>query len=158
MSNLKIRPLNDDDIKIIKTWLYKPHVKPWFTHPLDWIDEINKRFDEFSFIKHFITMHDDKPIGFCQYYKCKQDDPDFIYEGTYSIDYLIGEEEFLQKGYGKAQICLLINKVFSNEDAKTIIVDPDKENLISKKSLLSNGFVFKDNKYQLSKRNFLCFS
>jgi hypothetical protein len=48
-----------------------------------------------------MDKRDSKPIGFCQYYLCAQADEDdyniFPKDGTYSIDYLIGEIEYLGK-------------------------------------------------------------
>ena len=63
-------------------------------------------------------------------------------EGTYSIDYLIGEEEYLGKGFGKRLIQTLIRKVFNETDAERIIVQPDKDNLPSRNTLLSAGFSY----------------
>lgn len=48
--------------------------------------------------------HEGSPIGFCQYYACK--DSDQLWEGytksgaSYSIDYMIGETDYIRKGYG----------------------------------------------------------
>ncbi len=57
---------------------------------------------------------------------------------------MIGEEEFLGKGYGKEIIELLVKVIFSIDAAKRIIVLPDPENKPSVKALLANGFIFDD--------------
>lgn len=44
----------------------------------------------------------------------------------FSIDYLIGEESYLRKGYGRAIIELLTITINKNEDGKQIIVQPEK--------------------------------
>lgn len=65
-------------------------------------------------------------------------------EGSYGIDYLIGEEAFIGKGSGKEMIALLVRKVFSFPDALRITADIDKENKASEKTLLSCGFQLLD--------------
>ncbi len=146
MNLLELRKIQDDDIPLMKRWLYKDYIIKWYQDPEEWIKEIIQRDNEFKFLNHFIVLYEDKPIGFCQYYKCSDAEEDWYGEipvkGTYSVDYLIGEEEYLGKGFGKAIIELLVNKIFSIDEAERIIVQPDEENLPSANSLLTNGFCF----------------
>lgn len=65
---------------------------------------------------------------------------------TFSIDYLIGNEAYLGKGYGKALVKLLTETIRKNERAKRIIVQPEKENGPSNHVLLANGYVFDEQK------------
>lgn len=58
---------------------------------------------------------------------------------TYEIGYLIGEEEFLNRGIGKRIIQILEDKI-TEIGGKEIAADPAEENIISIKALLSNGF------------------
>lgn len=105
-----------------------------------------------SWIRHFIVMDENTPIGFCQYYDCfYANDMEDWYDvaqknNTFSIDYLIGNEEYLGKGYGKAIVGLLTETIKEKEQAKQIIVQPDKENIPSNKALLANGYIFDENK------------
>lgn len=149
---LEIRMFEDEDISIMEHWLNKDYIKKWYNAPEDWLNEIRQRFDTYSFVKHFIVCFNKNPIGFCQYYTCSDAGEDWYgdipLEGTYSIDYLIGEENYLSKGYGKAIIALLIKKLFSLEDCKRIVVQPEADNLPSTNSLLANEFVF-DEKNEL---------
>lgn len=146
IDKLKIRLLNDNDVKLMEVWLKKGHVARWYEHPDDWMAEVKGRNGEFKFIKHFIAIFDNAPIGFCQYYACSNANEDWYGNlpllGTYSIDYLIGEENYLGRGFGKAIISLLIKEVFSLVDSKRIIVQPEEDNRASCNALLSNGFIF----------------
>ena len=159
---LEIRLLNDSDVQTVETWLNKDHVKKWYEVPGlcsidDWVAEIKERNDEYRFITHFIAELDKYPIGFCQYYRCTDVEEDWNenipLDGTYSIDYLIGDESFIGKGFGKSMIALLVDKVFSLQDAEKIIVRPDNDNYASNQSLLSVGFHFdeKNNFYIMTK-------
>jgi RimJ/RimL family protein N-acetyltransferase len=162
MDMLKLRMLNNGDLQLIENWLNKAHIKKWYEVPGlcsidDWLSEIKGRNDEFRFITHFIALWEERPIGFCQYYKCMDVEEDWYGDialcGTYSIDYLIGEETYLGKGIGKSIVALLVKEIFSLTDSERIIVQPDGENKASCNSLLSNGFIFdaKNNVYIITK-------
>ena len=101
---------------------------------------------EFGWIRHFIAAAGEKDMGFCQFYEYKCGGEtwhgDVEAEGTYSIDYFIGEEAFLSKGYGKGIIRLLSERIFSLPSAKRIIVQPEPGNSASCRALVSAGFVF----------------
>ncbi|MCC8167456.1 MAG: acetyltransferase, partial [Planctomycetes bacterium] len=80
---LTLRPLTDDDVPMVDGWLHADHVKRWYDIPSlgvsidDWLDEIDKRHDEFHWLHHFIAEWHGVPIGMCQYYKCEDSDEDF---------------------------------------------------------------------------------
>lgn len=154
---LELRLLTDNDVPLVETWLNKGHVKKWYEIPQmgvtidDWIYEINARNGEFRWLTHLIAAWRGRPLGLCQYYKCADSgDEDFgtlPIEGSYGIDYLIGEEDCLGKGLGKEMIALLVNKIFALPDAKRITADIDRENKASEMALLSQGFVLADAEY-----------
>lgn len=156
MYSLKLRKIEDEDINLVDIWMHKDFIIKWYTNPDEWINEMRQRFTKYLYIKHFIVTDYDRPIGFCQYYNCLAAEEDWYgdipLDGTYSIDYLIGEEDYLKKGMGKQIINLLVEKVFSLPDSKRIIVSPDSENTSSRKTLESNDFVF-DKKNDLFIRN-----
>lgn len=143
--NLNLRKFEDKDIETFERWLKKEHAK-WFGNPQDWIKEVKGRKGEFSFVNHFIAEENGYAFGFCQYYIYNQGGESWhgnISEnGTYSIDYLIGEEDFLGKGYGKEMVRLLCDKAFNMSVCKRIIVNPELENALSCKTLLANGFEY----------------
>lgn len=146
MKELELRQFCNEDVALFEKWLYMPHVAKWYHDPLDWIDEVKKRNDEFSFLNHFIVELEGKPIGFCQYYEYYHSEEKWHgntdINGTYSIDYLIGDTEYLGKGYGKGIIQLLIQEIKLQNNAKRIIVQPEQENKPSCNTLLSCGFFF----------------
>lgn len=114
--------------------------------PLDWIQEVEERNNQFSFLHHFIVVIDGRPIGFCQFYEYRHSGEDWHgdteIDGTYSIDYLIGETDYLGKGFGKAIINALVEKIKIEENSKLIIVQPEQENKASCNTLLSSGFSY----------------
>lgn len=152
MSKINIRKLQDSDMDLYIKWLYKDHVVRWFTDTEDWVREVKERTKEYTWIRHYIVEVDGNSIGFCQYYdysKSKEDYQGTIdINGTYSIDYLIGEEDYIQKGYGKQIILELINVISKENNAKRIIVKPEMDNIESCKTLESAGFKY-DTKNEL---------
>jgi RimJ/RimL family protein N-acetyltransferase len=148
---LELRLLEDRDIPLVDAWLEKEHVKKWYEVPElgvsldDWRHEIRERNGEFRWITYFIAAWNGSPIGFCQYYRCEDSaDEDFgslPVEGSYGIDYMIGEEACLGKGLGKAMINILVEKVFTFPDAVRVTADIDAANKASANALLSCGFV-----------------
>ena len=161
----KLRTFQDNDLQLLDKWLHQRYIEKWFDVPGvctldDWLYEAKNRHSEFKWITYFIALLEDFPVGFCLYYKCKDAKEDWYgdvsLEGTYSIDYLIGEEICLGKGIGKRMIAQLAEMIFTHENAKKIIVQPDKDNAASCNVLLANGFTFDrtTNIYEITKEDF----
>jgi len=153
---LELRPLEDSDIPVMADWLTKDHVGKWYHDPQEWLREMRERNGEFAFLHHFMVYDKCLPFGFGQYYDC-YDAREEWYEISvpgelYSIDYMIGDENYLGKGYGKAIVAALIDRIKSTGTAKMVIAEPDPGNLQSCGVLVSNGFTFdpRKNYYELT--------
>ncbi len=145
-TDIELREFQDSDQALFRKWVYEKHVARWYEHPTDWINEIENRKEVFSWIHHFITECEGVPIGFCQYYEyCLSGETwhgDISLNGTYSIDYLIGNKEYIGRGFGNKTILALVELIRSCKNARIIIVQPEEENKASCGALLSAGFVF----------------
>lgn len=104
----------------------EPHAVKWFCPADAWIEEIEFREPEYSFIKLFIVEVEKRPVDFCQYYNYSRSgeswNGNIPVEGCYSIDYLIGDTEYLGKGYGTATVKQLVDKIIENTNVIRIIV------------------------------------
>jgi RimJ/RimL family protein N-acetyltransferase len=155
LDKIILEKIVDNDIILIEQWLQKEYIRKWYDPIEEWIHELKNRNKEFNFIKHFIVKNNSVKMGFCQYYDCffakelwyKVDKQN----NTYSIDYLIGEEEYLNKGLGKEIIQKLIERI-EEDGGKEIIVQPEKENIKSNKALMANGFEYKEKEKYFYKR------
>ena len=149
MKDIVLEIFEDQYLEKYIIWLHKSYIKKWFGNPRDWIYEIKNRNNEFKFIKHFIVKVDNNEIGFCQYYDCyyAQEEWYKIDEANkiYSIDYLIGDEIYLNMDYGKKIVEKLIEKI-KEVNGKSIIVQPELENKASIGILLANDFLFDNDK------------
>lgn len=139
-----IQPMTSDCLILFKQWLKMPHVAKWYHEPEAWIAEIEQQDSTYRWIHHYIAESDNQQFGFCQYYSCADSDESWsgytVPDGAYSVDYMIGEPKYLQKGYGKKILLLLIGEISKQKDAKFIIVQPEAKNTASCKTLLSCGF------------------
>jgi len=156
---LKLNSFTENDIKLFTEWLNKDYIKNWYTHTDDWLNEVLS--NEFDFIHHFIVSHDGRPFGFCQYYDYSLGGEDWHgavnIKNTYSIDYLIGEKDYLGKGFGTKIVMLLTEKIFEETTAVQIIVQPEKDNQASRRTLISAGYSYDDeNDIFVYKRGNLC--
>jgi len=157
-----LNPLLDEDIPLFSKWLDKAYIYRWFCpegeeYRQAWMDEVTNRNEKFSFMHHFIITYDNKKIGFGLCMDCyfEQQYISEHYgiiidkkESVYEIGYLIGEEEYLNKGLGKIIVRKLEEKIIEM-GGKEILADPDEDNVISIKTLLSNGFIkVKDGDYR----------
>ncbi len=143
---IRLYPFADGDVALLERWLQAEHVKPWFEHPADWLREVRGRNGEFSFIRHFIIRADGAPVGFCQYYSYRESGETWHgalpAEGTYSIDYMIGETAFLRRGCAREAVLRMVGLIAAEPDAERIIVQPDDGNAASRGTLLSAGFAY----------------
>ena len=145
---LTLRKMTIDDLPLFKKWLFVPHVSRWYHDPEDWISEVENADGAFDWVEHFIVETDGRPFGFCQYYAFCNSGEDWLEdsetEGTYSIDYLIGDPDALRRGYGKQIVAALTEKISAHKDARRIAVQPEKENAASRALLQSCGFSLVD--------------
>lgn len=146
MREIILKRVADHHLPLIETWLQAAHVRPWFSDPEAWLAELAQRGDVFDFITHFVAYHHDVPFGFCQYYPIERtDEAVFIHcprEGSYSIDYLIGESAYLSRGFGSAMLSRLVDHVFAHREAERIVVSVDDGNGASQRLLIRTGFMF----------------
>lgn len=138
---MKIRELRLGDLKIMGAWLEQDYIRNFWGDPQDWIKEISENISA-DWVKYFIVEHN-TPIGFLQYYETDKapqgewsDEP----IGTVGIDYLIGEKEYLGKGYGSKIVHLLVELIKSKKEYDYIVADPIVANVSSIKVLENIGF------------------
>lgn len=133
-NNIAFKTFKEDHLLLLKKWLQEPHVKEFWQETDDddklkskFIEELPKRS-----VDSFVIYYNHEPIGYIQSYKA-----DKVGNGwwpnadptTYGIDLFIGEYEMLGKGIGTQVIKNFINKLRENPNVKSIIIDPEPNNL-----------------------------
>lgn len=155
--HIHLTPFTDSYMPQFIAWLETDHVNQYYSPIENWIDEVSKRETEYSWVQHYIIYADEIPIGFCQYYPYWMGEEDWHgsipVEETYSVDYLIGDVNFLRKGCASAALRILNSMIFSSTCAKRIIAQPEQGNNASQKTLLSGGYRYdEDNKLYILER------
>ena len=144
--DVKLRPFVDSDLPMLSAWLAQPHVSPWFTPAEDWLAEVRGRRGRYAFIRQRILTADGQAVGFCQHYPYAAGGEswhgDLPLAGTHSIDYLIGDPQYLRRGLGAQAVRLLTGEVFAKPDARRVIVRPEAENIASCRTLRAAGFAY----------------
>lgn len=138
---MKIREFRLSDLVIMEAWLAQDYIQKFWGDPQDWIKEISENISA-DWVKYFI-VECDTPIGFLQYYETdRAPQGEWSNEpiGTVGIDYLIGDVEFLGKGFGSKIVRLLVDYIKSKNEYDYIIADPIVENIASVKVLENKGF------------------
>lgn len=69
---------------------------------------------------------------------------DMDIKDTYSVDYLIGEKDYIGKGFGKRLVEALAKKVWECAKARQIVVQPESENDASRRTLGSAGYLYNE--------------
>ncbi|MFV0536394.1 MAG: GNAT family N-acetyltransferase [Dysgonomonas sp.] len=144
---LILKPVANSDISLLSKWLHKDYILKWYHDAEEWLNEIEERHGKFRFLSHYLVLDDNNvPFGFCQFYDCFDAKEDWYSVASanemYSIDYLIGKEEYLGKGYGKEIVKVLVNKILEVKNTEAIVVQPEQNNIASCKALLANNFIY----------------
>lgn len=148
---IKFKNFAEEDMPLFLSWAKKPHVATtWFMEGYENIDKYHEKIEGNGYDHAFIICLNGKAIGYiqsCDLYayrmKClilkgvfTQEDP-----GTFCLDLFIGEEEYLDKGYGTEIVKAFIKKLFKDFNAKKILIDPACSNKRAIRCYEKAGFV-----------------
>jgi RimJ/RimL family protein N-acetyltransferase len=145
MTEIIFKPLVQTDLTRICDWFAKPHVLAWWDDhlsPAEIKDKYQQRIDS-EIVCPYIVFIENKPVAFIQYYwACRVGDNEWIEadEHTVGIDQFIGEEDFLDRGYGTEMIMAFIQLLFQNPLIEKIITDVDPDNVRAKRCYEKSGF------------------
>jgi aminoglycoside 6'-N-acetyltransferase len=136
-----------DDLALVERWLTEPHVARWYlagsslAHELE---DIGRSVAGDQPVELLVALDGDRPIGWCQWYRCG-DDPEWAAEigagdEDVGIDYAIGEPDCVGRGLGTEVIAALVRLVRAERPACAVTADPEAHNLASRRVLEKNGF------------------
>ena len=128
---------NEETYKKLYDWCQQDFVYEYFEQRKLSYEEIENKYKNKLKEKKqdiFFINYDNKDIGYTQIYKYEDN------KDIYEFDLFIGEEEYLNKGLGKHIIDYIVNYIYGNTSAKSIIGRPFKRNIRSVKCLLKCKF------------------
>jgi aminoglycoside 6'-N-acetyltransferase len=133
MITFKFKPLEILNFPLIFEWLSIPHVAQWWRESKDWEEFSDKytKWIESEEVGPFMVYHEDKPIGYIQWYDVATDPirKESYPERTYGIDLFIADLAYVGKGYGAVLITQFIKKIVMPLKPNLIITDPEITNL-----------------------------
>ncbi len=144
---ITFRTVEEKDFIRLHTWLETKHVKEfWYPEKTfsynDVYEKYYKRITS-SDVKMFIIVLNNKDIGYIQSYVEDNLELYEISEKAMGLDLYIGEQSFLNKGFGTEIIREFIEKhIFSNSQIKYAVIDPNITNKRAIRSYQKAGFSF----------------
>lgn len=139
------KPLTISDLDLLCRWSEKPHVLEWWNDqlaPEQIKEKYRMRIDD-DVICPYIAYMNNKPIAFIQYYwASKVGEVWWPNEdaNTVGLDQFIGEENYINKGFGTLMMKEFIQFLFQNPLIKKIITEADPNNLRAKRCYEKAGF------------------
>lgn len=100
------------DLPMLRDWLRRPHVTPWWGDPDDVLDFVSRHDTD---AHAFITV-DDKPVGYVCWQRPAPDELtavglDSLPADLIDLDIAIGETEYLGRGVGPRALGLVLERL-----------------------------------------------
>jgi RimJ/RimL family protein N-acetyltransferase len=135
---ITFKKLTKQDMPLFMLWAQKPHVKDvWFSGGYEPLEKYYQKVDGNGYDYPFIIYADNRAIGYIQCtdlyaYRAKCPNPKGLFTkeelGSFCLDLFIGEEDFLNKGYGTKIVKAFVSKLLTEFKAKKILLDPSCSN------------------------------
>ena len=140
--------MQEKDLPLFFKWVQRPHIAKW------WKSDTYEKFVEHyhptklaeNHVFPFFIYADEKPIGYIQYYLADKADDGWWVKcagqpvGTVGMDIIIGELDYIGKGYGTIIVKKFVKKLFTETKTVKIIIDPDPKNVAAIRCYEKAGF------------------
>lgn len=146
----KFKPMTKRDIPLFLKWAEKDHVKSvWFFGDYEKPDYIYEKVKGNGFDYPFIILSDHIPIGYIQYcdlyaFRTLAKDLKGVFTneppGSYCMDLFIGEEAYLNRGFGTHIVRQFSDWLLDEKQAHRVLIDPSVENIRAIRCYEKAGF------------------
>ena len=134
---LTFRPLAESDLPLLLEWLHRPHLQEWWRSGETTLEELREKYlprilgvDD---ARPFLACLDGTPVGYIQYYRASEGDPDWWPDrpgpGVLGIDQFLVDEERLGKGLGTSMVSGFCRMLLEDPSVTEIRVDPRPDNV-----------------------------
>lgn len=142
----QFRKLTARDIPQLARWLREPHVAEFWQESDNEADLHRKFITELPGrgVEAFVIVYENQPIGFIQRYEAAKVGGGWwpgVAPGVFGIDQFIGENDFINRGFGTALVRQFTSEIFAKSSVTKIITDPDPKNLRAIRAYEKAGFV-----------------
>lgn len=146
---------NESHFSLMLKWLEKPHIKKWWdSNVLYTPEQVKEKYTDYTnghrkigntykSIQAYVIRVNSYPIGYIQTYNAYDFPRDYqlsdLPENLASLDFFIGDEDYLFRGIGSKSLNLFLNQyIFSSY--RYAFVDPKIENEIGIRTYEKAGF------------------
>ncbi len=152
MEKVSIQPFTEAFIPLYHQWAEKEHVKnTWFLNGYEPVEYIQSKVEGNGYDYPFIIFDGDHPIGYIVYsdlhaYRTIHPQPTGPLKdeskGSVSIDLFIGDEDYLDKGYGTEALKQFSAMLLQKPEIKRLVIDPSCDNKRAIRCYEKVGFRF----------------
>ena len=140
-------PLDEERVRLMASWLRRPHVAEWWGTP-DTVDELRNDYlitaGNPPLVRGYIATLDGRPLGFIQSYVVKgagdgwwDDETD---PGARGIDQFLAEESDLGRGLGTLMVRTFVERLFTDPEVTKVQTDPSPDNARAIRAYEKAGF------------------
>ena len=163
--NLKLRPLEKSDFAILHQWLNQSHLYPFYMQEPISPESVSRKFSprvgKSGKVRSIIATADGRPFGYMQWY-FNRAFPDYgaatigRNEGV-SIDYFIGDTNFLGQGLGSKMLNALVLQTYPTLDMqdRSFHIGHDDRNLVAIRCTERAGFAAEKTFFENERRSTL---
>ena len=148
---IEFRKASVSDLQMVREWI-KGNVfarKWYYNDRVPRISTLDKKIIKRQSIKNFcanIILFDGKPVGYIQSYDIEGwglwSRQVKIYDKTVSLDYFIGDINYIHKGYGEKFILEYIDLIKNSNKYDFVMISPNPMNVVNRKCIEKCGFEF----------------
>jgi aminoglycoside 6'-N-acetyltransferase len=142
---IAFEPLRRDDLPLLREWIERDHVRPWWREPDDSLAHYEDAFAGRDPTDNYLIVLDGRPVGMIQTY-IVSDHPDWeaiveVGPGVAGVDLMIGEAELTGRGLGPRILEQFAQEVvFARPETQALVAAVDEDNRASWRAFEKAGF------------------
>jgi aminoglycoside 6'-N-acetyltransferase len=139
---VSLAPFKPAHAPMLAEWLAPPHVARWHPEPGAWVETaLNPPPDG----AQALLKVGARPIGYLRWRKVRRETLDAvglpdIPAGSVDIDILIGEADYVGRGYGPAALLLLVEALRRDPSIPLMALSPSIDNVAAQRAYAKAGF------------------
>jgi aminoglycoside 6'-N-acetyltransferase-1b len=148
--HIAFQPVTVGDAPLLFSWRQQPHVAQWWNIPpyeaqsLEDVEQELREDLELREHESFLILLEGRPVGYMQTYNAGDASGDWWPDedaSTCGLDLLIGDEALTGQGFGPLIVSAIAARLFADPNVKSIIADPQPENVRSVRCFEKAGFL-----------------
>ena len=143
---IEFRPVAEDDFPLLRDWLQRDHVRPWWRDPIEeTVEECRAAIEGREPTAYYLIVLDGRPVGMIQTYLAS-DYPEWqeivqVGDGVAGVDLLIGEPDLVGRGLGPRILAgFARDVVFADPGTTAVVATVEEPNRRSWRAFEKAGF------------------